>query len=261
MASFERLRALVRWSGDDERELAEQAAALLRTFGSDPVGLVTACRQIVAHHRENPYVWWLGARVLAAADGPAAAGEAANALTQDHTGSHLVAALPFPTDDPVLALGHVEDVHDDLDSRFDLDLRTIHDPEEEADGVDAPVAYALVVPDVVTTNAAEVPADVAAVVRSLPATTRIWLIVPTGRALPRALYDARRMAIRPRASSDRFGPGPAFADEPGPGAPTTVELDLALVDRLICARGRLPAGDLPRLVDAPVAPELLRTLG
>lgn len=238
MARYEGLREIVRASGLDQRALAVRAAELLGSFGGDPAGLVTACRQIVAHHQSNPYAWWLATQVLAAPDGAAAALTAAGTLEADRTGAQLVAALPFPTDAPVVALGRRVDIDDALESRFDLEV--VDDERVSRDAaLAARVAYALVVPEVVTVDTIVTTAAVTDVLGALPATTRTWVVVPAGRALPRPLFHALSTATTDQLRR---------------------EVDRNAVDRLITGRGRLRVGDLSRLVDVPVAPELLRPL-
>jgi hypothetical protein len=222
---FERLRALVRWSGDDPRDLALEVLGLLGSFAADPVGFVTAVRQIVAHHPENPYVWWLAARLLAAADSERAAADAERALRGDRTGAHLVAGLPFPADTPVAVLGETREVDEFLADRIDIELLDVDDDLSA-------VSHVVIAPIVVTAGAFEIDVDAAAALVSVPVTAKQWLILPTGRALPRQLFDARRRAI---------------GDEPD----VTEVTDLAAIDRIL-----IP--DLPRLIDAPVVPELLR---
>jgi len=63
----ERLRAVTRRHTDEER-LAVEAADALAGFAHEPASLVVACRRVLAHHRSCSPLWWVCARILAAAD-------------------------------------------------------------------------------------------------------------------------------------------------------------------------------------------------
>ena len=67
---FERLRAIIHWGGTDDADLAVQAASVLASMAREPAGLVVACRRMLAHHPANGVLWWVCARVLAAAAAP-----------------------------------------------------------------------------------------------------------------------------------------------------------------------------------------------
>ncbi|HKA94359.1 MAG TPA: hypothetical protein VKE97_11180, partial [Acidimicrobiia bacterium] len=67
MQPFERLRYLARWSDEDDTALVSEAADCLAGFADDPAGLVVACRRLLSHHPAAGALWWLCARVLAAA--------------------------------------------------------------------------------------------------------------------------------------------------------------------------------------------------
>src|SRR5439155_26689231 len=71
----ERLRAVTRRNVDEER-LAIEAADALAAFASEPASLVVACRRVLAHHRSCGPLWWVCARILAAADPSAATRDA-----------------------------------------------------------------------------------------------------------------------------------------------------------------------------------------
>src|SRR5215212_5910505 len=65
---IERLRYVARASGVDQALLVRETASALGAFGSDPAGLVTACRRIVSRHPTAGALWWLCGRVLTAGD-------------------------------------------------------------------------------------------------------------------------------------------------------------------------------------------------
>ena len=48
MHPIERLRYVARASGASQRAIVQETASALASFGSDPQGLVTACRRIVS---------------------------------------------------------------------------------------------------------------------------------------------------------------------------------------------------------------------
>ena len=88
MLPFERLRALARYSGDDQ-ELVLEAASCLADFAEDPAQLVTVCRRLLAHHPASGALWWTCAHVLAAGDPASGAREATDRLNRDGTASRL----------------------------------------------------------------------------------------------------------------------------------------------------------------------------
>jgi len=104
---FERLRAIARHGGDD-RTLVTEAADCLAEFDDDPAGLVVACRRLLHHHAECGPLWWLCARVLAAAQTSEAAWAAEQLVRDDRTPARLAALLPFPHDEPIAVVGWPE---------------------------------------------------------------------------------------------------------------------------------------------------------
>src|SRR5438270_11619530 len=98
----ERQRADTPRSVDDEHPAAEAAEALAG-FADEPASLVVACRRVLAHHRTHGPLWWVCARILAAAEPATAAGMAVRELEADRTGERLGATLPLLDDDEVVA--------------------------------------------------------------------------------------------------------------------------------------------------------------
>src|SRR5260221_5829266 len=90
---FERLRALARYSSDDDT-LVLEAADCLAEFGPDPTQLVTVCRRLVAHHPSCGPLWWLCARIVSTPDPEMAARAAARTLEADRSADRLAALLP-----------------------------------------------------------------------------------------------------------------------------------------------------------------------
>src|SRR5829696_3525981 len=98
----ERLRSVTRRHVDDDR-LAAEAADALAGFAGEPASLVVACRRVLAHHRAHGPLWWVCARILAAAEPATAAHAAVRDLEADRTGDRLGASLPLLDDDEVVA--------------------------------------------------------------------------------------------------------------------------------------------------------------
>jgi hypothetical protein len=103
---------------EDPGALAREAAAALAAFSSEPAGLLTACRALVGRQPTCGPVWWLAARVLAAADPSHEAWVAADELYSDPTSATLAAALPDEV--TVVALGWPDQVAGALASRGDV---------------------------------------------------------------------------------------------------------------------------------------------
>ena len=99
----ERLRSVTRRNVDDDR-LAAEAADALAGFADEPASLVVACRRVLAHHRAHGQLWWVCARILAAAEPAAAAHTAVQELEADRTGDRLGATLPLLDEGEVVAI-------------------------------------------------------------------------------------------------------------------------------------------------------------
>ncbi|MBA3655450.1 MAG: hypothetical protein H0W70_14800, partial [Actinobacteria bacterium] len=106
MHPIERLRYVARARGAGPTALGREAAGALAGFADDPPALVTACRRLVDRHPTDGPVWWLAARVLAAADPGSEAWRAAEELADDPTPGELAAGLPG--DATVLLVGWPE---------------------------------------------------------------------------------------------------------------------------------------------------------
>ncbi len=94
MHPFERLRMVARAGADDPGLVARQAASALAGIAGEPAAVVTACRRLVDRQPGSGPVWWLAARVLAAADPAQEAWRAADELRADPTSRSLADALP-----------------------------------------------------------------------------------------------------------------------------------------------------------------------
>jgi len=116
----ERLRAVTRRHVDEDR-LAAEAADALAGFAHEPASLVVACRRVLAHHRTFAPLWWVCARILAAADPGLGAHEAVRMLESDRTADRLGATLPLLEEDQVVAVvGWPEAVDLALQERLDI---------------------------------------------------------------------------------------------------------------------------------------------
>jgi hypothetical protein len=128
MHPIERLRSVARAGREDATTLAREAASALAAFSSEPAALVTACRALVARQPTCGPVWWLAARVLAAADPGMEAWQAARELGRDDTPFVLAAALPEGA--TVVVLGWTEQVASALVRRGDVQALVVDALEE-----------------------------------------------------------------------------------------------------------------------------------
>lgn len=263
MHPIERLRAVARSSGEDQRLLAAETAEAMAALGNDPAGLVMASRRIVERHPAAGSLWWLCARVLTAADPAAEAWRAVDDLDADPTPRQIAAAVP--ADGRVCLVGWPDVVADALARRGDLTVLVV---DTMGDGpalarrlgragvtaVDVPpagVGPAAADADVVLLEASAVglggfaaaTGSRAAAAVARHAGVPVWLAIPRGRLLPGRLWEAlvRRLDA---------------AGEPWDADVEIVPLDLA--DRVVGATGVEAVADALRRVDCPVAPELTR---
>ena len=93
---FERLRYLARASGEDAETLLEEAADCLAGFGDDPMGVVIACRRLLAYHPTVTQLWWLCAQLLAAPDPAEGAWAAWREWRQRHDAGPARRRAPLP---------------------------------------------------------------------------------------------------------------------------------------------------------------------
>jgi hypothetical protein len=255
---FERLRHIAR-SGDDDRTLAAEAADCLAAFDDDPASIVVACRRLLDHHPASPLLWWLCARVLAAPDPADAAWEAEGLVRDDRTPGRLAGVLPFPPDRPVAVLGWPELTAEALDDRPDLDVIVVRGVGDDHWHRRLARSHASARPMEVAEAAANDPSHVLAeIVGASPTqalvtegtrralddlthpTTIVWFVAGVGRVLPARLFDAMLTKI-------------------GDLADQHLELiDVQQADRVAGPTGLVSPEHVNRLVDAPIAPELLR---
>jgi hypothetical protein len=255
----ERLRSVTRRHLDDER-LAADAADALAGFASEPASLVVACRRVLAHHVANGALWWVCARILAAAEPVAAAREAVQLLDADRTGDRLGATLPLLDEGQVIAaIGWPAAVDAALLERFDLDAVAIR-----VDGLDPTSALRRRMTDrnvrvvepwdpslervpVLLVPAAAIGPERALVAAGVgdaldtigSAAGQTWLVGGVGRVLPARLYDVLCASL-------------------GAAAEGYEETSLQRFDRLAGPRGMERTDEAATRVDCPVVPELLR---
>jgi hypothetical protein len=264
----ERLRAVTRRRVDEDR-LAIEAADALAGFASEPASLVVACRRVLAHHRSCGPLWWVCARILAAADPTMGARDAARLLESDRTADRLGATLPLLDDDQVVVVvGWPEAVDLALMERLDIAAVALRvegsDPApalrrrvsergvrmtDAWDPMLTNVPRFLVPAAAIGPESCLVPAGTGDALDTLGAAVReVWLIGGVGRVLPGRLYDV--MHRETLAESEDFGDHAAPVEE----------LAIARVDCIAGPRGVQRATEAASRSDCPVVPELLRPL-
>jgi hypothetical protein len=260
----ERLRAVTRRNVDDDR-LAAEAADALAGFAHEPASLVVACRRVLAHHATHGALWWVCARILAAADPAAAARQAVRDLDKDRTADRLGATLPLLDEgEVVVSIGWPAVVDEALLERFDIEAVAVRVPGVDAhralryrrsdhsvrvvdawDPVLAHVARLLVPAAAIGPETALVPAGTADAMAVLDAVGEVWLVGGVGRILPARLYAMAAAGV----------------DAPDVDGETDVEeMSLQRFDRLAGPRGVERTAEAAARVDCPVVPELLRPL-
>ena len=264
----ERLRAVTRHRGDEDR-LAIEAADALAGFASEPASLVVACRRVLAHHRAFGPLWWVCARILAAADPGMGAHEASRLLETDRTADRLGATLPLLDEDQLVAvIGWPEAVDLALIERLDVAAVALRvegaDPapllrrraSERSVRVMDPwsplltdVPRFLVAATAIGPESCLVPAGTIDALETLEAVIgEVWVVGGVGRVLPARIFDVVR-----RAS---FA---ALEDFDSDALPVE-ELAIERVDCIAGPRGVQRASEAASRSDCPVVPELLRPL-
>lgn len=262
MHPMERLRAVARSEGASPGLLVREAAGALAALGSEPAGIVTACRRLVERHPTVGPVWWLASRVLCAADPVAEAWLVAREVDADPTVGHLVAALPDEA--TVVLLGWPEQVADAVRRRGDVTVLLVSSGGESAGlaprlrrtgievhevddcGVGAAVASAdLVVLEALAAGPARFVATAGSAAATAVAAARgvpVWVAAGAGRALPDPLWAAVERPL-----------------EAGPGAPWERPEELVGLDlcRVVVGEHGLAAPSAAPRPAWGAAPELL----
>jgi len=261
----ERLRAVARSSGDNAL-LAGEAASALASFAEieDSRALLVACRRVLAHHPACGPLWWLCARLLAAADPPGTARESAALLGGDRTARHLAAALPLLDPDGVVAvIGWPDAVDEALAARADIAAVAVQVEGEDPapallDGrvqrsisvvstmelAALTVERVLVAATAIGGGLAVVPLGTGEVIDSVGSRPDTWLVGGVGTALPPPLADAMRAAVARVVTGE-----------------LRIEvLPLEIFDRVAGPRGVTAPRDALAGIECPSPLELLRPL-
>jgi hypothetical protein len=260
---IERLRYVARASGVPQRVIVQETASALASFGSDPQGLVTACRRIVSRQPTSGPLVWFASRVLTAGDPASEIWEAAGELQADPTPNELAHTLPEEA--TVSVLGWPDELGDILPRRGDLTVMVIDTLSEgsgftsrllhaDVEAVDVPLAglgAAVVASSLVLLESPAIGPDeflgvagsraAAAVARH--AGIPVWLVGGVGRLLPQRMWDGLRLRVE------------GIAD-PWDAHDEVVPLDL--VDAIAGPRGVEPVADAIRRTDCPIVPDLFR---
>lgn len=262
MHPIERLRYVARASGAPQRALVQETAAALASFGSDPQGLVTACRRIVSRQPTSGPLVWFGARVLTAGDAGSEIWTAAGEMQADPTAGLLAHALP--EDAVVTVLGWPDEIAEALPRRGDVEVLAIDTGGEASGfvnrlwrsdveatdvpqvGLGAAVAASAVVllesPAIGPTEFLAVSGSRAAAAVARHAGIQVWLVAGVGRVLPQRMWDGLRQRVE--------------VDDPWDADDEFVPLDL--VDRMVGPRGPESVTEALQRVDCPIAPELFK---
>ncbi len=210
MHPFERLRMAARAGGEDPGLVARQAASALAAIAGEPAAVVTACRRLVDRQPGCGPLWWLAARVLAAADPPNEAWRAADELRHDPTPRSLADALPAAA--TVTVLGSPRQAGWALARRGDVRVlvvdargeggRLLYELDEEGADVaavaESGLGAAVLASDVVLLEADALGPDGlvamagsrAAAAVATHAGVPVWAVAGVGRVLPEGLWAA-----------------------------------------------------------------------
>ncbi len=263
MHPIERLRYVARANGVSHALAVRESASAMRSFARDPHALVTACRRMIDRQPAIAPLWWLGARLLTAADPGVEIQRVLDDLADDCTVRELEFAVP--ADASVCVIGWPDLVGEALLRRGDLRVLVV-DAHREGSGFaarlvqadvdcdDVPVegmAQAIAASDIVileasaacSTEVLAVSGSYAAAVLAQRLDVPVWLALGVGRLLPTNLYTA----LIERAGLD---------DEPWRQDDERLPADL--IDVVIGTAGVCDAGAALRDVTCAVAPELLK---
>jgi len=255
---------VARASGEEPGLLAREAAAALAGCADDPRALVLACRRLVERQPASGPMWWLAARVVAAADPGTEAWLSAELLREDPTPAVVAASLP---DDAVLTvLGWPEQVTEALRRRGDaraLVVDALGDGSPLVAALDRAGSDASLVPEggigaavasstLVLLDASAVgPGGFLAVSGSHAAAAvayteeiPVWVVAGAGRVLPARLWGA--LVDKVTALGD-------------PWDTDWEVVPLELATAVVGPEGPLSPADALESVDCPDAPELTAT--
>ncbi len=260
MLPFERLRSIARSTGASNHELAMEVAECFANYPTDPAQLVVVARRLLAHRLTCGPLWWVCARVAAAADAPAAARDAYLRLERDPTASRISSSLPFPSDAPVITLGWPETISEALLDRLDLDV--VVSPRDQGDehlaayfsraqvpfrlessSPDLAASHLLIESSMSSPTLALVPIGTTSLRAAYPKAAT-WLVIAEGCLVPEKLFTT---ALQKRSEVDDD-----YDQE------TTEVLAVATVSRIAGPNGIDRPDRLRQRMDCPIVPELLR---
>jgi hypothetical protein len=248
---FERLRMAARAGGEDAGLVARQAATALAAIAGEPAALVTACRRLVDRQPTCGPLWWLAARVLAAADPANEAWRAADELRHDPTARALVDALPEGATVTVLgsprqagwALARRGDVRTLVVDARGEGGRLLYELDEEGADVaavaESGLGAAVMASDLVLLEAdslgpeglVAVAGSLAAAAVAVHANVPVWVVAGVGRVLPEGLWVALESRLddvpEPWARPSELVPSDLVTGIVGPGGRESLDEALA----------------------------------
>jgi hypothetical protein len=252
----ERLRYVTRSGWLPASVLVDETASALVSMGSDPQGLVTACRRVVDHQAASGPAWWLCSRVLGAADPVAEAWHCMDLVNSDETYLHLEDRLSEGS--RVIALGSGETMIPALARRGDVETscsddeiaRLLYRHGGEVDHVDLSTLCVLA-------------AEVDAIVIEPVALSSTSLLCPLGTLGPLAVAGLYQRPIWVVAGVGRWLPVPTFeamvrriGDDIGPDGPWEL-VPSSLVTEVVTSDASVTTMDqLARFGAIAVTPEL-----
>jgi len=240
-----------RSDGDDPGLIARRAASALAGIAGEPAAVVTSCRRLVDRQPTCGPLWWLAARVLAAADPSNEAWRAADELRHDPTPRALADALPDGA--TVTVLGSPRLVGAGLVRRGDVEALVVDARGQaghllyeldEAGGDVSVVAESGLAAAVLASTVVVLEADAAgpdglvatagsraAAAVAAHAGIPVWAVAGVGRVLPAGLWAALRSRLadiaEPWAAAAELVPLDLVDVIVGPGGIETVEEALA----------------------------------
>jgi len=259
---IERLRYVAR-AGDVPAELlVREAAGALAGFASDPIELLTACRQLVRRRPRCGPLIWLAARMITGPDPVAEASDAANSIENDRTPSELAAALPDSS--RVVVIGSPSLIERAVLDRPDLHVMIVaaagdgysllnavdSTGRRHSDVPDWGMAAAVADSDLVLIEAEATGADGtiarsgsrAATAVAASAGVPVWLVSGVGRLMPNSMWNS--MINLPMPSD--------------PWLLHTEQMPLEGIERVCTRSGLVSVPDALAASDCPIAPELFR---
>lgn len=261
MHPIERLRYVARASGVPGGVLARETAGALAGFTSEPAGLLTACRQILARQPGSGPLVWLTARVITSPDPRRETWDAVEAIENDTTPTELEYALPDGA--TVAVLGWPDLTAGALRRRADLEVFVVDAMgegsrlvtqlvERDVEAIDVPLSgLGVAVADaellvleasaVGPTSALAIAGSRAAAAVAKSAGVPVWLVAGTGTVLPQRMWDG---LWRP------------FAEGDDPWEYDLVEVPLDLIDQVVGPKGLVSVASALQSGTCPSAPEL-----